>query len=302
MKSALATDFRSPGLTLVLRLMLFTHNRSALITGASAGIGLELARQMAPRVASLVLLARRVERLQSLAAELQASNPALHVYVEPCDLAVSSNIDELVSRLESRRLRIDILVNNAGFGEQALVESADWEHMRRMIDVNICALVQLTRLLLPGMVQRQHGGILNIGSGAGRAAMPNAAIYTASKHFVKAFTESLRAQVEGTGVIVTEAAPGPVESEFGLVAGLERREGAVQRTFRITANECARETLAAFERGQAVIYPGRNYRWIMRGQPLMPRRVLHRVLARSARELRNSGNLRASTIPVENNS
>src|SRR5207244_1467912 len=105
--------------------------------------------------------------------------------------------------------------------------------------VNIVAMLRLTRELLPLMIARCHGAILNIGSGAGYAAMPNAAVYTASKHFVRAFTESLRAQVQGTGVTVSEAAPGPVESEFDQVAGIEGGATPGQNLVRVTARECA---------------------------------------------------------------
>src|SRR5439155_22219090 len=126
----------------------------------------------------------------------------------------------------------------------------------------------------PAMISRGHGPILNIGSGAGYAAMPNATVYTASKHFVRAFTESLRAQLAGTGVTVSEAAPGPVEPEFDQVAGIEGGATLGQGIFRITAQECAADLVREFDRGSPVIFPGRNYRCLMKIQELMPRRLI----------------------------
>src|SRR5262249_18361093 len=113
------------------------------------------------------------------------------------------------------------LVNNAGLGEAELFERSSWNRIQQIIAVNVLAMLRLAHYFLPGMISQGHGAILNIGSGAGYAAMPNAAVYTASKHFVRAFTESLRAQLAGTGISVSEAAPGPVESESDQVAGIE---------------------------------------------------------------------------------
>ncbi|HYP14728.1 MAG TPA: SDR family oxidoreductase [Bryobacteraceae bacterium] len=272
------------------------RNKCALITGASSGIGLELARQLAPRVVSLVLVARRTERLDTLARELESASPALRVLVKRCDLADREETEALCNSLKTAGMQVDILVNNAGLGERALVEHSELARMQQMIDVNCSAVVQLTRAFLPSMVERGYGGILNIGSGAGRAAMPNAAVYTASKHFVKAFTESLRAQLQGTGVTVTESAPGPVDTEFHIAAGIERAPDALRGRFTISAEQCARETIAAFERGQAVIYPGQAYRMAMALQPLMPRRVLQRVLTNNARALRGSRTPRVNQV------
>ena len=119
--------------------------------------------------------------------------------------------------------------------------------------------------------------------------MPNAAVYTASKHFVRAFTESLRAQLAGTGVTVSEAAPGPVGSEFDQAAGIEGGAIPGQGIFRITAQECAADIVQEFEKGTPVIFPGRNYRWMMKVQPLMPRRLFAAQVAQAARKLRKKG-------------
>ncbi len=265
----------------------FIANRSALVTGASAGIGLELARALAPRVDSLILVARRLERLQQVASELRARFPTLNAVVEAADLADPEAVQDLIGRLEARRLQVDVLINNAGLGESELFERSSWSRIRQIVEVDIVALLRLTHHFLPAMISRGHGAILNIGSGAGYAAMPNAAVYTASKHFVRAFTESLRAQLAGTGIIVSEAAPGPVESEFDRVAGIAGGATPGQGVFRITSRECAADIVREFDRGSPVIFPGRKYRWLMRVQPLMPRRLLITPVAQAARKIRD---------------
>jgi uncharacterized protein len=155
-------------------------------------------------------------------------------------------------------------------GKSELFERSAWARIRQIVEVNIIAMLCLSHHLLPAMISRGHGAILNIGSGSGYAAMPNAAVYTASKHFVRAFTESLRAQLDGTGITVSEAASGPVDSEFDQVAGIEASATPSQNIFRISARECAADIVREFERGSAVIFPGRNYRWLMKVEPLVP--------------------------------
>jgi uncharacterized protein len=266
---------------------IFTANRTALVTGASAGIGLELARALAPKLDSLIVVARRAERLEQLAKELQSRYPSLKVAIESADLSDSEAVQTLVQQLESRHGEVDILVNNAGLGEYELFERSPWSRIQQIVEVNIVAMLCLSHQLLPAMIHRGHGAILNIGSGAGYAAMPNAAVYTASKHFVRAFTESLRAQLVGTGIVVSEAAPGPVESEFDHVAGIVGGVTPGQSILRITAATCAADIVREFDRGSPVIFPGRTYRWLMRAQPLMPRRLLATQVAKAARKMRD---------------
>src|SRR5262249_49045814 len=149
-----------------------------------------------------------------IAGELRSRFPRLNVTGEAVDLSQSQAVDHLLQLLAERGVPIDIVVNNAGVGESELFESSPWSRINQIVQVNILAMLRISRELLPAMIERRHGAILNVGSGAGYAAMPNAAVYTASKHFVRAFTESLRAQFAGTGITVSEAAPGPVDTEF----------------------------------------------------------------------------------------
>lgn len=219
------------------------------MTGASAGIGLELAKALAPKLDSLILVARRIERLEQAATELKSRLPGLKVVIQAADLADPADVQGLLQQLEACSGNIDVLVNNAGLGESELFDRSSWSRIHQIVEVNIIAMLRLTHQLLPAMIDRGHGAILNIGSGAGYAAMPNAAVYTASKHFVRAFTESLRAQLSETGIIVSEAAPGPVESEFDQMAGIEGGATPGQNIFRISARECASDIVREFEKG-----------------------------------------------------
>lgn len=273
---------------------IFTQNRTGLITGASAGIGFELAKVLASKLDTLIVIARRAERLKGLATELQSRFPKLRTVVEAADLSDLQSVESLVKRLDESGLAVDVLINSAGLGESGLFERSPWSRIRQIVELNIVAMLRLSHHFLPPMISRGYGAILNIGSGAGYAAMPNAAVYTASKHFVRAFTESLRAQVAGTGVTVSEAAPGPVESEFDQAAGIEGDAMPGQDIFRISARECAEEIARQFEKGSPVIFPGRTFRWLMRAQPLMPRRLVAGQVAQAARKIRTRADKRAA--------
>src|SRR5215469_4126326 len=273
---------------------IFTENRTALITGASAGIGFELTKVLAPKLDALVVVARRTERLTQLKNDLQAQLPKLGVVLESADFSNPDAVETLLRRLDAHGLTVDVLVNNAGLGESELFERSPWSRIQQIVAVNVLAMLRLSHHFLPPMISRGHGAILNIGSGAGYGAMPNAAVYTASKHFVRAFTESLRAQVAGTGITVSEAAPGPVESEFDQAAGIEGGAIPAQGLFRITARECAAEIVHDFEKASPVIFPGRNYSLLMKAQPLMPRRLISRQIAQAAREIRSGADKRTA--------
>ncbi|HLM43041.1 MAG TPA: SDR family oxidoreductase [Myxococcaceae bacterium] len=245
-----------------------------LITGASSGIGRELALQLARRARTLVLVARRLERLEALRDELLVLNPTLGVVVEQCDLANPDSVDALLESLRESLVRVDVLVNNAGLGDYSLYEQESWSRIHQMLQVNVMAPVLLTHRLLRHMVARKRGGILNISSGGARVFLPGLAVYAGTKRFVDGFTESLRLEVLGSGVVVTQVAPGPVETEFSELAGTEALDGQAPSWLRISAARCAREALAGFENAEALVYPGLAYRWMMRLSSLVPRPVM----------------------------
>jgi short-subunit dehydrogenase len=279
---------------------------TVLVTGASAGIGRELAVQLAPRARTLILLARRVGRLDELRTTLLARHPQLQVLTLPVDLSDEDDVDRAlgeaagqagVIEAAGQAGVIDVLVNNAGVGDQALADQADWARVRNVLRTNVLAVAQLTTALVPAMVGRGRGGVLNMGSGAGLTVMPAAAAYSASKHFMNGFSEALRADLTGTGVVVTQVCPGPVDSEFDQHAGSAGgMTGGPPQFLRISAAQCAREALAGFDRGVPLVFPGRAYRTAMRALPLLPRELSRRQAARCATRLRSTAK-GAATAP-----
>jgi short-subunit dehydrogenase len=247
-----------------------------LITGASSGIGRALARELAPTAGVLGLTARRVERLDSLRTELCAAHPETVVHVFPCDLQDPGAIGVMLDEVASALGPVDVLVNNAGLGDIGLFERAPWEKTNSMLQVNVCALTRLTRELLPGMIARGRGGVLNISSGFGLTFAPGMAAYVGSKHYVTAFTESLRLELSGTGVAVTQVCPGPVATEFEAVAG-NPTGIPVPRWLQITPERCARVALRGFACGRALVVPGLLASLLIGLGRLTPRPVLRLV-------------------------
>ncbi len=262
---------------------------TVLITGASSGIGRELALEFGARSETLAIVARRLDRLEKLRAELLARHAGLKVIALAADLSEEREIERLLGRVAEQAGHIDVLVNNAGVGDAALFDRAEWARTRQILHTNVIAVAQLTAALVPGMAKRGRGGVLNIGSGAGLTVLPNAAAYVASKHFVAGFSEALRADLAGTGVTVTQVCPGPVDSEFDELAGsVGGMAGAPPKFFRISAARCAREAVAGFEHGSAVVYPGRAYRFVMRMLPLFPMWLRRRQAASIAARVRGA--------------
>ena len=229
---------------------------TALITGASAGIGREMARQLAPLAGTLVLVARRLERLEELRAELLAVNPDLRVHCRNVDLSNLEEIDSLCEFLRAEALDLDFLINNAGFGDNGPFETGDWSKIERMIKVNIIALTALCHRLIPTLRRHRPGAILNVSSIASFLPLPVMGVYAASKAYVSSFSEALRVELRGTGISVTYACPGPVETEFQTVA---RREGVRHQPpgfVYVPAAQVARQALLAVSRDRARVIPG----------------------------------------------
>ena len=262
---------------------------TVLVTGASAGIGREFAVQVAARAGTLVLLARRASLLEELRASLLKQHPQLRVVALPVDLSDEGDVDRVLTEVHRQAGPVDVLINNAGVGDQELFDREDWSRTRQVLHTNMLAVAQLTAALVPSMVARGRGGVLNMGSGAGLTVMPAAAAYSASKHFIDGFSEALRADLAGTGVVVTQVCPGPVDSEFDKVAGTAGgMTGGPPQFLRISAAQCAREALAGFDRGAALVFPGRAYGIAMRLLPLLPRGPQRRRAARSAARYRGT--------------
>lgn len=245
-----------------------------LITGASSGIGEALARGLAGRAAALILVARRRERLEALAAELGAKHPALKAYPLSCDLQDRCATRLLLETVENECGPVDVLINNAGTANIDLLERQTAKITDLVIGINVTALAFLTQSLLPGMIARGRGGILNVSSGFGLTFMPGFATYAGTKHFVTGFTECLRLETIGTGVTVSQLCPGPVRTELETLAG-NPAEQEVPSIVQISAEQCAREAIRGFARGKAMIVPGFVMRMVLRIAALSPR-ALHR--------------------------
>ncbi|MEY2505873.1 MAG: uncharacterized protein QOH01_202 [Verrucomicrobiota bacterium] len=252
---------------------------SALITGASAGIGREFARQLAGRAGSLVLVARRLERLEELREELTRKDPNLNVHCRAADLSSASETEDLCAWLTRERIAIDFLINNAGLGDRGPFATAKPERVRQMVVVNMVALTTLTRALLPTMIERKRGAILNISSIAGFMPIRKMAVYAASKAYVTSFSEGLRAEVRKQGIVVTALCPGPVATEFSSVA--QRRGGMAEMRSpsftHVPVEEVVRVGLRAIERNKPVVIPGIVMKIAMVLVRLTPMAILRRV-------------------------
>jgi short-subunit dehydrogenase len=257
---------------------------SALITGASAGIGREFTRQLADRARSLVLVARRQERLEELRDELTKANPNLGVHIRATDLSDDRAVTELCDWLEAEKISIDLLINSAGLGDVGPFATSELQRVKEMMAVNVTALTLLTRSLLPGMIARKRGAILNVSSTAGFLPIAGFAVYAATKAYVTSFSEAIRAELRGTGVTVSSLCPGPVYTEFTEVAA---RAGAKRdrtpKFVHVSVEEVARTALAAIEHDRPLVIPGLIMKLGMSLVRIMPLWVLRLASRLSAK-------------------
>lgn len=226
----------------------------ALVTGASSGIGRAIAERLAARGYDLVLVARREERLLQLAGALHAAHG---VHCEPVvsHLARADERERLCRRLERERHRVEVLINNAGFGTHGYFHETDLDRELELLAVNCAAPVHLTKRVLPWMLERRRGYILNVGSVAGFTPGPVMAMYYASKAFLLSFSEALWEECQGTGVHVTLTCPGPVRTEFQQVAGVSPNARS-SGTTPIPVETVVEESLEGMFHGDRVVIPG----------------------------------------------
>jgi short-subunit dehydrogenase len=247
---------------------------TALVTGASAGLGAEFAKLFARDKHDLLLVARRRDRLDSLAKELEAAH-GIRAHVCAADLGAPGGALQVVAA--AKPFEIDFLVNNAGFGTSGAFATSDPARELMMVDVNIRALVELTRAFIGPMVSRKRGRVLNIGSTAGFQAGPYMATYYASKAFVNLFTEALSYELRGTGVTATVSCPGATATEFAMVAGSEK-----SRLFRMgtaSPQTVALQAYRAMLAGKPMIIHGLKNKLAVQSLRLSPRAVIRAVAA-----------------------
>jgi len=245
---------------------------TVLVTGASSGIGLELAKCFAAEGCRLVLVSRNAPALEKLTAELCRTHN-IEVIVLPADLSQPETPVRIFAELNSAGIQVDVLVNNAGFGAHGDFHELPLSRQLDIVQVNVNALVHLTGLFLPGMIANQRGGVMNIASTAAHQPGPRMAIYYATKSFVLSFSEAIAEELNGKGVTVTAVCPGPTRTNFGKVANFRGSDNVLRAA--MTAEAVARQSHRAFRQGRVVFIAGwQNF------IPTLAVRLLPRIFVR----------------------
>ena len=254
-------------------------DRTAVVTGASSGIGAEIARELVRRGHGVTLVARRAGKLADLAAELRGSGVRAEVLAT--DLSDRAARAELLGRVVDLGLVPDVLVNNAGLSTLGPVAASDPDAERNMFEVDVLAVADLCSRFLPGMVERGRGGVLNVASTAAFQPLPGQAGYGASKAFVLSYTRSLGGELRGTGVSATVLCPGPVDTGFGEAAGFAKAdaEAALPAFMWESAEAVARCGVTALDKGRPVAIPGPANRAAAMLAHLTPKALLVPLLA-----------------------
>ena len=259
---------------------------AVLVTGASSGIGAELARQLAAIGHGLILVARRPDRLEAIAAEVRAAH-GVEVLVIPADLAKVTHRRRLVQAVEASDRFVAGLCNSAGFGSYGRIVELNPAREAEMVQLNVAAVHELTLAFVRPMVERRAGAILNVASLAAFQPVPSMATYAATKAFVQSFSEALHAELGGTGVSCTVLAPGPVPTEFGERAGTTDADSLVPRFVTTEAEEVAAAAVRGMLRGRRSVVPGVATKALATGGRYAPRAVLLQA-ARRARQGRRA--------------
>ena len=275
---------------------------TVLITGASAGIGCEFARQLAPVARKMILVARRTDRLEALESELKLINPGLELFSRSLDLCHPAELERFCDWLDESSLTIDLLINNAGVGDHGPFVESEWERVNSMLQVNVYALTYLTFRVLPAMRKVGDGAILNVSSVAGLLPVPNSAVYAATKAYVTSFSEAIRAELRLSNISVTALCPGPVETEFLARAtrGSDRQKHNAPDWFVVSVQEVVRQALLAVRKDRANVIPGVLVNLVMTMIAFLPmfmKRLVYNARARhqaekpSIQEVKNSRSL-----------
>ncbi|MGH6684749.1 MAG: SDR family NAD(P)-dependent oxidoreductase [Pseudolabrys sp.] len=247
--------------------------QTALVTGASMGIGVELARCYAEAGYDLILTARSAEALDKIAAEFSAKHKVKAAPIA-CDLGVIGAGDKLAQQIAARGLAVDVLVNNAGYGVAGAYDGSDRTEEMGMIDLNVRALAELTHIYWPHMLANKRGGVLNVASTAAFQPGPLMAIYYASKAFVLSFSEALWKEAEGTGVHVSCLCPGPTESNFRARAGTGKTRLSRNMGTPMTSAAVAKQSYRGFASNRRVVVTGARNRFLASAAPFLPRKTL----------------------------
>jgi len=254
---------------------------TVLITGASSGIGAELARQLGRRGHNLTLAARRKDRLEAVAEEIRADS-GVDVDVRKSDLSAQAQRTRLIKALLEGERHVAAVCNNAGYGTFGKFQDLDFDRELDEVRLNVVALHELTSAFLPGMLERRAGAILNVASIAGFQPLPTQATYGATKAFVVSFSEALHTDLGGTGVSCTVLCPGPVRTEFVEVAGMSEFENTGPDFVWAEAADVARAGIDGMARGKRVVFPAIAHQAVAMGGRFAPRTLLLPLLERVA--------------------
>lgn len=245
-----------------------------LITGATAGIGYELAKLYAKDENNLILLARDEERLKEVKDELEFYN--IKVYTIALDLSEDNSCEKVLDFVNKKNLSVDILINNAGMGSFGYLSEIEVEKELKLIDVNIRALTELTKMFLPSMIEHGEGAIMNVASTAAFCAGPKMATYYASKSYVLNFTEALYEELKGSEIKISCLCPGPVKTNFQEKSGIRKSEAAKKAL--MTPKEVAEIAYRDFKKGKLIIIPGFKNKLIIRINKLIPRSFSRKII------------------------
>jgi len=251
--------------------------KTALVTGASGGLGLEFARLLAKKHYDLVLVARNEDKLNGIKSELEKEY-GITAWVCPCDLSRVDAALDVYQFTQAHDLEIDVLINNAGFGDSGKFAESNWQKQYEMVQVDITALMQLTHCFLPGMVERGHGKILNLSSVAAFCAGPGMSVYYASKAFVRSFSEAVAEEVKGTSVTVTALCPGPTATGFEAAADMGKGSKMFKKA--VKPENVAKAGIRALRLGKVLCYQGSFTKWMGFLCRLVPRSVTRRYAAK----------------------
>lgn len=248
-----------------------------LITGASTGIGYELAKLFAKDRHNLILVARDEGKLETAKNELSKYN--VEVKILSLDLSKSEDIQGLFNYVEMNKLNVDILVNNAGIGTFGDFSEIGWVKEEALIDINIKVLTKLTKYFLPKIIECKNGGILNVASTAAFCSGPRMAAYYASKAYVLNLTEAIYEECKDSGIRISCLCPGPVKTTFQDKAGIKKSESA--KKYLMDAEEVAKVSYKDFKKGKLIIIPGMKNKLLVIGNKLLPRRISRKIILKT---------------------
>jgi short-subunit dehydrogenase len=253
--------------------------KTALITGASSGIGEAFAKALAAKGLDLILVARSEDKLRALARQLNELY-SRRVEVVTADLSLAGSAAKVHAAAEGLGMPVDLLINNAGFGTVGAFVKQDAERERQEILLNAAAVVDLAHAFLPAMLARKRGAIMNIASAAAFQPLPYMSVYAATKAFVLSFSQGLRGEVRNKGIKVLAVCPGPVDTPFFEATGSAGLRKTVPKASMVTTDDVVREALRALKAGRSVVVPGFAFKLAAAGSKFMPHDLLTAMTAR----------------------